>query len=285
MIVAVAGSDGFVGKHVCGLLKTKGYSIVELDIKNGIDLCDMSNLRSIPKFDCLIHLANLVYVPASYQNPELFYRVNYLTTLNTLELCRKYNARLIYISSYIYGTPRYLPIDEEHPVVPFNPYAQTKVICENLCQGYMRDFGVKISVLRPFNIFGDGQQGKLLIPEIFSQIKEGKTVINLKSASPKRDYVNVKDVALAILACLNDISDYSLYNICSGTSISVEEITQIINRNMNRKVVFSFAESDRKKEIDETMGSYKKINRELGWKPSMIFEEGILEIINSEKLY
>lgn len=284
MIIAVSGSDGFVGREVCKLLKARGDSIINIDIKNGRDLCDLLTLSQIPLFDSFIHLANLAYVPRSYSEPELFYRVNYLTTLNALELCRKYDAHLIYVSSYIYGPPQYLPVDEKHVVNPFNPYAQTKVICESLCQGYNRDFGTKISIIRPFNIYGKGQQGRLLIPEIFSQLQEGKKVIKLKSATSRRDYVNVVDVARAICDCLNICSNYDVYNVCSGKSISVKEVTEVINRNLKERVIFSFTESDRKIEIDESVGSFQKIAKELNWMPSITFEDGIIEIIKSINL-
>lgn len=283
MNIAVAGSDGFVGRNVCAQLEAKGHTIIKIDITNGLDLCDNSIIDKIEPIDCFIHLANLVFVPASYQNPEKFYRINYLTTLNALEICRKYNARLIYASSYIYGNPQYLPVDENHPVCPFNPYAQTKVICEKMCEGYHRDFNVKVSILRPFNIYGIGQKGKLLIPEIIGQIKEGKKNIQLKAASPRRDYVNVVDVAGAFVACTEDTNDYNVYNVCSGKSISVREITEIINQYLKEKVVFSFAESDRPNEVNETLGSCKRLES-IGWRNTISLEEGIIEILKSENL-
>ena len=283
MKIAVAGSDGFVGRNVCQLLNNKGYDFITIDISNGLDLCDPKIIEDIESIDCFIHLANLVYVPASYKDPAKFYRINYITTLNALEICRKYNARLIYASSYIYGSPQYLPIDEKHPVSPFNPYAQSKVICEKLCEGYHRDFGVKVSILRPFNIYGVGQKGMLLIPEIIGQIKEGKKVIQLKAADPRRDYVNVKDVAGAFVACINDTNDFNVYNVCSGTSVSVREITEVINNHLKDKVSFSFAESDRPNEVNETLGSCKKLEG-IGWQNTIIFEDGIVEILKSEKL-
>lgn len=283
MKVAVAGSDGFVGRNVCAQLEAKGHTIVKIDITNGMDLGDISIIEKIEPIDCFIHLANLVFVPASYQDPERFYRINYLTTLNALEICRKHNARLIYASSYIYGNPQYLPVDENHPVCPFNPYAQTKVICEKMCEGYHRDFKVKVSILRPFNIYGVGQKGMLLIPEIIGQIKEGKKNIQLKAASPRRDYVNVVDVAGAFVACTEDTNEYNVYNVCSGTSLSVREITEIINRHLKEKVEFSFAESDRPNEVNETLGSCKRLES-IGWRNTLSFEEGIIEILKSENL-
>lgn len=283
MRVAVAGSDGFVGRIVCKQLENAGHSVLRIDISHGVDLCDNAIIEQIESIDCFIHLANLVYVPGSYQDPEKYYRINYLTTLNALEICRKYNARLVYASSYIYGAPQYLPVDEKHPICPFNPYAQTKVICEKLCEGYHRDFKVKISILRPFNIYGVGQKGMLLIPEIIGQLKEGKKQIQLKAATPRRDYVNVVDVAGAFVSCINDTNDYSVYNVCSGESISVKEITEVINKHLKNKVEFAFSASDRPNEVDETRGSCKKL-MSIGWKPTISFEEGIIDILKSENL-
>lgn len=283
MKVVVAGSDGFVGKYVCSQLEQKGHAIIRLDITQGFDLSNPTAFEKVPRVDCFIHLANMVYVPGSYENPALYYRVNYMTTLNALEVCRKYKARLVYISSYVYGPPQYLPVDEKHPMNPFNPYAQTKVISEKLCEGYHRDFGVKVSVIRPFNLYGVGQKGKLLIPEIIGQLKEGKTEIQLKAASPKRDYINVIDVARAICMCAESDEDYEAYNVCSGKSISVREITEIINKYLRRKVTFKFSVSDRPNEVDESRGSYEKL-KAMGWEPSISFEEGIRAIVESENL-
>lgn len=283
MRVAVAGSDGFVGKHICEQLEAKGHEIVKIDITRGFDLCDNEIVNKIEPISCFIHLANLVYVPGSYSEPEKYYRINYLTTLNALEICRKYNARLIYASSYIYGLPQYLPVDENHPICPFNPYAQTKVICEKLCEGYHRDFKVKVSILRPFNIYGEGQKGKLLIPEIIGQIKEGKEVIELKSSSPRRDFINVKDVAGAFVACMEDPNDYNVYNVCSGESISVRELTDIINKHLKKKVQFSFSEETRPNEVDESRGACTKLEG-IGWKRTITLEEGIKQLIKSESI-
>ena len=281
--IAVAGSDGFVGKHVCAQLEQQGHEIVRIDLAQGFDLSDPKAHESIPEVDCFIHLANLVYVPGSYENPALYYRVNYMTTLNALEVCRKYTARLVYISSYVYGPPQYLPVDEKHPVCPFNPYAQTKVICEKLCEGYHRDFGVKVSIVRPFNIYGVGQKGMLLIPEIIGQLKDGKEEIHLKASSPRRDYINVVDVASAIFTCAMSKEEYGVYNACSGESVSVKEITEIINRYLKKKVRFSFSASDRPNEVDESRGSCEKL-KAIGWTASINFEAGIKELLQSENL-
>jgi len=283
--IIISGSSGFIGKNLINQIsETNKYQIITLDINNGIDLTQNEQLLSLPPFDIFIHLANLLYVPASYQNPEVFYRVNYLTTLNALELCRKNNAKMIYISSYLYGNPKYLPIDENHPINPTNPYAQSKYICEKLCEGYYRDFKIKTIILRPFNIYGIGQKGDLLIPEIIKQLKQGKNKISLKDPYPRRDYINVIDVARAIIKAVDKNVDYTIYNVCSGISYSVKEITDIINSKLKKPVEFIFSNSDRQYEINETRGSYSKIEKELNWYPLIKFEEGIEAILNKENL-
>lgn len=283
MRIAVAGSDGFVGTKVCEQLEAKGHEVVRIDITRGFDLCDNTIIDKIDPIDCFVHLANLVFVLGSYEEPEKYYRINYLTTLNALEICRKYNARLVYASSYIYGPPQYLPVDENHPVCPFNPYAQTKVICEKLCEGYHRDFKVKVSILRPFNIYGVGQKGKLLIPEIIGQLKEGKDTIELKASSPRRDYINVIDVSNAFVACTEDTNDFNIYNVCSGESISVRELTEVINKHLQKKVQFNFSEMPRPNEVDESRGSCSKLES-IGWRRTITLDEGIKQLIESENL-
>lgn len=283
MRVAVAGSDGFVGTKVCEQLEAKGHEVIRIDITRGFDLCEKTIIDKINPIDCIVHLANLVFVPGSYAEPEKYYRINYLTTLNSLEICRKYNARLVYASSYIYGPPQYLPVNESHPICPFNPYAQTKVICEKLCEGYHRDFKVKVSILRPFNIYGVGQKGKLLIPEIIGQLKEGKETIDLKASSPRRDYINVIDVAGAFVACTEDTNDFNVYNVCSGESVSVRELTEVINKHLKKKVQFNFSEQARPNEVDESRGCCAKLES-IGWKRTITLDEGIKQLLESENL-
>ena len=284
MKVVVSGCNGFVGSKVCQLLNDMNVEVYPIDITNGFDLSEPNAFEGIPAVDHFIHLANLVFVPMSYEQPYLFYRINYMTTLNALEYCRKTNAHLIYASSYIYGPAQYLPVDENHPTAPFNPYAETKVICETLCQNYNKYFGVKSTILRPFNIYGAGQTGKLLIPEIVSQVKNGGE-IHLKASSPRRDFINVIDVARAFVACLNDDSGCSAYNICSGKSYSIKELTDFFvkeAKNFGVELKFIFSEEERKSEVDETVGSYKKIHDKLGWEPTISLEEGVRQILEQE---
>ena len=164
MKLAITGCNGFIGSHLVKRLLKDGHDLIKIDFNYGYDLTDWSSLQSLEKFDVLFHLAAKSYVPESYDNPQPFYYTNIVGTLNALELCRLHNAKMIYTSSYVYGQPKYLPIDEEHLVIPFNPYAQSKIIGEDLCKAYHRDFGLNVLTIRPFNIYGTGQSGRLYYP-------------------------------------------------------------------------------------------------------------------------
>lgn len=288
MKIVISGSNGFIGKKLVRDIKNAlpNITIIEIDRRSAINVLDIEQLNTIDSFDLVVHLAAKTYVPDSFIDPYTFYHTNILSTLNFLELCRKRRAKLIYISSYVYGLPNYLPVDENHPSKAFNPYGQSKLICENLCEGYNRDFGVPVIVFRPFNVYGDGQNKDFLIPSIFEQIKNGSSDILLKDPDPKRDFVHVKDVVGAIIKAIEkDFNDFQTLNICSGESYSVEEITIIVNKYLKKKVLFKFNTSTkRKNEVNDTKGDRKKIENYLNWVPSLKLEEGIRLLVNEYNL-
>lgn len=278
--ILVTGSEGFIGKRLVSKLNELGYSTIGMDYLNGYDLEKPIDNNAVGDFDNCVHLAAKSFVPDSYKNPEEFYAANFLSTLNALSLCRKRNKRLIFISSYVYGIPEYLPLDENHPLGAYNPYAQSKIICENICVGYNRDFRIPIIILRPFNIYGAGQNANFLIASIFEQIKNNRDIILLKDPNPKRDYVYVDDLVSAIISAIVSDKQFGIYNICSGESYSVREITEMINRNLKNKVKFLFDENNKRiAEIKDTLGSNQKIKNELGWSVKYSFEQGICKII------
>jgi len=190
------------------------------------------------------------------------------------------NAKFIYLSSYVYGRPEYLPIDEKHPLNAFNPYAQTKVICEEMCRGYNRDFNVPVTIFRPFNIYGFGQNNKFLIPEMIQQALSGKIII--KDERPKRDYIHVKDVVNAIMASLRmeQKKDFSLYNLGSGISHSVRDLGSMIINAMDRETVFSSSGEERPNEVMDTIADIRKAKKYLKWEPEIRLAEGIKEMIS-----
>jgi UDP-glucose 4-epimerase len=286
MKILLTGSSGFIGKKIIKELE-ENHSFIKLDLEEGFDLTKWGDISNIKDFDICIHTAAKSYVPASFKEPQKFYFNNVNSTLNCLELCRINNAKMLYISSYVYGIPEYLPIDENHILKAFNPYAQTKIICEKLCEGYYRDFNIPCTILRPFNIYGPGQDKTFLLSKISDQIKSGRMRIELKNPRPRRDFVYINDVVAAIKLATFDLYsgsiNYKTYNICSGKSYSVYEITKIIHSLdfQYRNIKFLFDEATRKNEVLETLGSYKKINHDLGWKPSITIKEGISKLLET----
>lgn len=288
MRIAISGSEGFLGKALQSRFQNdKDVKLIGVDKKNGLDLTEPSVLSQIPKFDVFVHLAALSYVPDSYKNPYAFYHVNINATLAALELCRLNGAKMVFISSYVYGKPNYLPVDEKHPVCAFNPYAQTKLIGEAICEGFYKDFGVPCIILRPFNIYGPGQSTLFLLASILQQIKVGNKKIKLRDPNPRRDFVFIDDVADAIKLSVDTYypNEITCFNIASGVSYSVREVSELIVNLLSpyHPINFEFNTLDiRHSEIDETVGSFSKIKRQLGWAPSFSLEEGIKSWFFSE---
>ena len=278
MRIAVTGGSGFVGTYLMKELKKRGENVINLDISKGIDITEWEKIKNIKKFDLIFHLAAKSFVPESYKNPREFYYNNVIGTLNILELCRKHNAKIIFASSYVYGTPRYFPIDEDHPIQGFNPYAQSKIIGENICEGYHRDFNIPVVIMRPFNIYGPGQNINFLIPTIIEQAKKGRII--LKNSKPKRDYVYIDDVIDAYIKCLEyDDTSFKIFNIGSGMSYSVMELAEIVAENYRNEIKISFSEESRKNEIMNTVADISNIQKLLGWKPKIDLNKGIARVV------
>ncbi|MDD4971755.1 MAG: NAD(P)-dependent oxidoreductase [Paludibacter sp.] len=275
MKILITGFSGFIGKYLLERLKHATHELILLDISNGCDICDWEQVKHIIGIDTIIHLANLSFVPASYEEPKKFYESNYLSTLNMLELCRLNQAKMIFFSSYIYGNPQYQPVDENHPIQAFNPYAQTKVICESLCQGYNRDFKVPVTVFRPFNIYGKGQNPDFLIPTIIQQAKKGSIII--KDDRPKRDYIHVQDIVEAVCAAIESQNTAKLqtYNLGTGVSYSVKEIIDIVRAMFNTEIAYQCKNEIRPNEVMDTIADISKIKSELNWAPKIDIIEGL----------
>lgn len=280
--IAITGSAGFVGKYLLEQLHGRNdIKIIELDIVNGYDICNWEQIKDV-KADIYVHLANKSFVPDSYENPHSFYNVNVNSTLNILELARINKAKVIYFSSYVYGAPQYLPINEEHPICAFNPYATTKVMCEEMCRGYARDFKLPIIVFRPFNIYGVGQSPNFLLPMMIKQLKSAKVVVH--DDRPKRDYIHVVDVVNAIICAINsDFNSYDTINIGTGVSYSVKEVADMLIKLYGRNVSFESLEKYRPSEVLETIADVSKLNK-LGWKQTISLEQGLKMMIDNENI-
>ena len=165
--ILVTGATGFLGRHLVAALESQGravriHSSAEGDIAN----CPLP----MDGVSHVFHLAARSYVPESWQNPHAFYHTNVMGTVNVLEHCRRNQAALTLISSYVYGQPQRLPIAEDHPLAATNPYAHTKILAEDTARFYEQRFGLALAIVRPFNLYGPGQGHSFLIPSILRQV-------------------------------------------------------------------------------------------------------------------
>jgi nucleoside-diphosphate-sugar epimerase len=277
--ILVTGSNGFIGKAVVLKLRNLGYIVEEFDVNNG-DIVDYS--FSYSSLNHIIHLASKSFVPASWENPYDFYKTNVLGTANILELCRKHDASLTYISSYVYGLPQYLPVDEYHPISPASPYNHSKLVAEDICKYYAENFNLNITILRPINIYGPEQNSEFLIPTIINQVLNSKKeIITVKDLRPRRDYLYIDDFIDALLKTIN-LKGFQVYNIGSGYSISVEEIIQTALRISGYNKKYTSEQTERKNEIWDVYFNLKKISERLAWCPKTSFEEGIKKILDGK---
>lgn len=283
MEIVVTGSSGFIGKSVCHRLKQLGNNVIELDFAKGDDITNIKSFEKIENCDLIIHLAAKSYVPDAFKNPHSFYYTNVLGTLNALETAKRTGAKFIFISSYIYGQPAYLPVDENHKRAAHNPYAQSKIMGEDLCFAYNRDFNVPSIILRPFNIYGFGQAGNFIIPTIVEQIKSGK--LNLKDSKPKRDFIHYSDVVEAIVkASQKENYSIEILNLGTGVSTSIEDLVNIFKENTEKEFEIHFENTSRQSEVDDCYADISKTQNFLNWEVKTALKDGIKELIKLHNL-
>lgn len=285
----VTGSKGFIGSHLVSSLKENEVVVEEIDIKNGIDLTNWEQLHGFIKntftIDMIFHLGAIVFVPYSFENPRITYVTNVVGTLNLLEIARMYDIKkFIFASTYVYGQPQYLPIDEHHPIQAISPYNRSKILGEELCKGYHQDYGLHCIILRPFNIYGTGQSKDFLIPSIIAQLSSKK--ITLENPDPMRDYVYIDDVISAYMkAATYDGKGVEIFNIGTGVSYSVKEIVdKIINLGQMNDITVSYTHKIRENEISNIVADIQKAKEKLKWQPKMDIDSGLSTMLKENTL-
>jgi len=280
----VTGASGFIGKALVAALKESGYDVILFSSTNG-DIAEPESLDKFLHADIwyVFHLAGKTFVPNSWHSPFSFYKTNVLGTLNVLEFCRKTKASLTYVSAYIYGHTKILPISEDIQIKPSNPYAMTKRLAEETCEFYASNYGMGVTTIRPFNVYGIGQPENFLIPLVIKQALSGSKIV-VKDLLPKRDFVYLDDLIEALLATLNThIESYNVINIGSGTSLSVKEVIDVVQdiAGTNKEIV---ADSQvRTNELMDVIADISKAKALLGWQPKYLFYQGIEKIIRYEQ--
>jgi nucleoside-diphosphate-sugar epimerase len=274
--ILVTGATGFIGRHLVAALHAAGHRVHAHSRRHG-DIAsappDADDVRHV------FHLAARTFVPDSWVAPASFYDVNVLGTVHVLELCRRTGASLTFLSSYVYGPPRSLPISESHPLFAFNPYSHTKILAEETVGFYAATFGVRASIVRPFNVYGPGQAGHFLVPEIIRQALDPDTAaITVRDLQPRRDYLYVSDLVSLLLKTL-DAAAGGVYNAGSGESRSVQWIVDTVGElTGTRKPIRSIGEP-RTNEISDVVADVSRAGRDLDWRPSTGLHDGLARTI------
>ena len=274
MHVIVTGASGFIGRQLRATLLERGHTVSSVSRSAGIDVTSWKDVESIDgPADLIFHLAALT---GGHGEAREIYAVNWLGTLHLLEYMRLHKvSRLVFASSYVYGQPQYLPVDEDHPSLGKGAYARSKVYAEELCRCYATDYDLSIVALRVFNPYGPGQHGNMLIPTILSQLTTVGEVV-LRDPAPRRDYVYVEDVVEALRVAAQDPNPgFRVYNVASGESYSVEEIVREIGNAWGHPFPVLYTGEQRPNEIMDCSGSNLLIAKRLGWKPKVSLREGI----------
>ncbi len=282
--ILITGADGFIGSALKKHLINNSFNVLDMDQKDG-DIIDRKYFEQYIDYDInhVFHLAGKTFVPDSWEDPYSFYKTNVLGLENVLEFCRKKNTSMTFVSAYLYGQPARLPVCEDDIIIPNNPYAHSKYLGEEICRFYTREFNLKITIIRPFNIFGENQNVKFLIPEIIHKVFTDD-VIKIKDLSPRRDYLYIEDLISALVLTIKSIGNFNVYNIGYGKSFSVKEIIDIILKLMNSDKPVISDNLIRKNEIPDVVADISRAKKEIGWSPSYTFEEGICKMLQFYKI-
>lgn len=307
-LVLVTGADGFIGSHLTETLLGAGYRVRALSQYNSFnnwgwleevrhpDLEVVSGDVRDPNFcrelvrgaDTVFHLAALIAIPYSYVAPDSYVDTNIRGTLNMLQAVKAEGCgRLLVTStSEVYGTARYVPINEEHPRQPQSPYSATKIAADALAESFYNAFELPVVVVRPFNTYGPRQSARAIIPTIISQIASGKEVIKVGDLTPTRDFNYVTDTARGFLSIARAPLDKVIgreINIATNSEITMADTLDIIADLMHWQGHYE-VDPERlrpsKSEVRRLWGDNTRIKSLTGWEPKVSIREGLQSTID-----
>jgi dTDP-glucose 4,6-dehydratase len=301
--ILVTGADGFIGSHLVENLVLQGYKVRAFVMYNSfnswgwLDQCSADVRGSFEVFagdirdpygvkeamkgcDAVLHLAALIAIPYSYHSPATYLETNINGTLNILQAARELGIeRVIHTStSEVYGTARFVPITEEHPLQGQSPYSATKIAADQLAYSYYASFGLPVVIIRPFNTYGPRQSARAVIPTIITQIANGSRKIKLGSVSPTRDFNYVQDTVAGFIAALSSTRGMGeVVNLGSSFEISIEETALLIGELMGVEIDILTDENRLRpeaSEVERLWADNSKACELFGWSPSYGGREG-----------
>lgn len=301
MKVLVTGADGFIGSHLTELLLAEGYDVRALSIYNSFnywgwleginnprlevvsgDIRDAAFCRHISR-DCevIFHLAALIAIPYSYVAPDSYVDTNIKGTLNICQAAMDCGVRRVIVTSTseVYGTAKYVPIDENHPRQPQSPYSATKIGADAIAKSFFNAFNLPVVIARPFNTYGPRQSARAIIPTIITQIAAGQRRIKVGDLTPTRDFNYVADTCRGFLAIARaEAVEGEEINIATGKEISMADTFAAIARLMDAEVEW---ETDPQRirpsrsEVFRLCGDNTKITTLTDWRPAFTIDDGL----------
>lgn len=307
--ILLTGADGFIGSHLLEFLLDRGCDIRAFVCYNSfnswgwIDTLPEEKIKRIQIFsgdirdphgvetamkgcDVVFHLAALIAIPFSYHSPDSYVDTNIKGTLNVLQAARKFNIKKLIVTSTseVYGTARYVPIDENHPMQGQSPYSATKIAADRLAESFHKSFNLPLVIARPFNTYGPRQSARAVIPTIITQLLAGSTEIRLGNLSPTRDFNYVKDTCRGFFEIAKSEKTIGQeINIATGVEISIRKLVETLINKLNRSAKIICDEErgrPENSEVDRLLGSNKKIMELTNWRPRYDLEAGLDETIS-----
>jgi len=302
----VTGADGFIGSHLVELLHETGYDVRALALYNSFDsrgwlddvacrdeievvLGDVRDPQScdvaVRGVDVVFHLASLIGIPYSYIAVDSYVDTNIRGTVNVCKAALENGVtRIVHVStSEVYGTARYVPIDESHPLQPQSPYSASKIGADGMAMSFYHAFALPISIARPFNTYGPRQSARAVIPTIVTQIASGVDVVRLGAVSPRRDFNFVEDTCAGMLAIARaDGAVGGVVNIGSGRDWSVAQVFDMICAIMGCSATYELDDQRTRplaSEVDRLLCDSTKLTTLSGFRPRVSFEDGLSRTI------